>query len=284
MGDAMNCQVVQNKILALPDPRLIPDSLRQHVAGCPACQAWAKQAARLEALLEQLPTPLAPADKKDAMIGDLTSPRPIITRPPATPAPRREPRESPVLTFLRRNAAVVGGLAAAVLVAVGVWWLFPKNGPKPETVMPEDPFLKRIVQRDLQLAKAATPAERLRALGGLADDLSAQARGLARVAGANELNDLARWYDKAVKDGVVNQVEKLPVHAMPPEEEQKLRQELAAKLGETAAEVDKLLGEVPPEAKPALQRIADSARDGQKQLQRVHLQGEPKGLRGQPKE
>src|SRR5262245_46825700 len=163
----MNCQAVQNKILYLPDPRLIPDPLRQHVAGCAACQAWAKQAARLEALLEQLPTPLAPADKKDALIGDLTSPRPIITRPRTAPASgtKPEPRESRVLTFLRRNATVIAGLAAAVLVAVGIWAFLPKNGPKPETAQtPEDPFLKKIVQHDVALAKATKPVERLRIL------------------------------------------------------------------------------------------------------------------------
>src|SRR5207253_11489459 len=106
----MNCQAVQNKILALPDPRLIPDPLREHVAGCAACQAWARQAARLEALVERLPAPAAPADKKGALIDELTGPAPVVARPLAVPA---RPGESPVLSFLRRNAALGAGLAAA---------------------------------------------------------------------------------------------------------------------------------------------------------------------------
>jgi hypothetical protein len=70
----------------------------------------------------------------------------------------------------------------------------------------------------------------------------------------------------------------MPAHAMDPREKLELREELAKKLGETAAEMDQLLGEVPSDAKPALQRIADSARDGQKQLLTVlvNLQGMPK--------
>ena len=259
----MNCQVIQNKILALPDPRLVPDPLRAHVAGCAACQAWAKQAAHLEGLIEQLPAPPAPADRKTVLVGKLVRGEPLTTQPLATPA---QPRES-VLTFLRRNAMVVGGLAAAVLIALGVWAFFPKNGPKPEmAAMPDDPFLKKMVQRDLALAKTKTPAERLQVLGEMADDLSGQARALARVASPDELRDLARWYDKVVKDAILKQAENMPIHAMDLTERQTQFKALADKLGETAAETDKLLGAVPPDAKPALQKIADSARDGQKKL------------------
>jgi hypothetical protein len=259
----MNCQTVQNKILALPDPRLIPDPLRDHVAGCAACQAWARQAARLEALVEQLPAPAAPAGKKVALVGDLTRPGPAVARPLAEPARSGDS----VLHFLRRNAALVGGLAAAVLVALG-GWLYWTRSPKPDMAQPtpEDPFLKKMVERDVALAKADTPAKRLQVLGGMADDLSAQARGLSRVASADELRDLARWYDKVVKDALVKQAEKLPPLAMPEAERQAQFKALADKLGDTAADADKMMGDVPPDAKPALQKIADSAREGQKKL------------------
>ena len=169
---------------------------------------------RLEALLEQLPTPLAPADKKDALIGTLVRGEPIITRPVVV-----QPRESLVLVFLRRNATVIGGLAAAVLVVLGAWAIFPRPG-KPVTAqsLPDDPFLKKIVQRDLALAKANTPADRLQVLSGLADDLSVQARSLARVASPDELRDLAWWYDRVVKDAMIKQAENVPAFAMAPAE------------------------------------------------------------------
>ena len=269
----MNCQVVQNKILAEPDPRLLPERLRLHVAGCEACRAWAEQAARLEALIEKLPAPAAPSAKKAALVSKLERGEPIITRPVTTPAAARSPRESRVsaiIDFVRDNALVIGGLAAAILVAWGAWSLFPRNGPKPEMAMPEDPFLRRIVERDLELAKAESAGKRLHVLSGMADDLSAQACALARVASPEELRDLARWYDKVVNDGLVKQAENLPVRTRTPAEEQARTaalNALAKQLSNTAAETDNLLRSVPPESKPALQKIVDTARHGQKKIE-----------------
>ena len=103
----MNCQVVQNKILAEPDPRLLPERLRLHVAGCEECRAWAAQAARLEALLERMPAPSAPSGKKAALVGKLERGEPIITRPVAAPAVPSSQRVSPMVLlveFVRNNA------------------------------------------------------------------------------------------------------------------------------------------------------------------------------------
>jgi hypothetical protein len=277
----MNCQVVQNKILAEPDPRLLPERLRLHVAGCEACRAWARQAARLEALVEKLPAPAAPSAKKAALVGKLERGEPIITRPVTTPAAARTPRESRFTEFLRNNALIIGSLAAAILVALGAWALFPRNGPKPEmVVIPDDPFLNKIVERDVALAKATTPEERLKVLSGMADDLSAQARGLARVASPEELRDLAKWYGKVVNDGIVKQADNLPTRIQAPAEEQARNAALTAltsQLGITAAETDKLLGSVPPESKPALQKIADTAREGQKRIEIARIDTEMRG-------
>jgi len=272
----MNCQVVQNKIIALADPRLIPDALREHLAGCAACRDWAQQAARLERLLEGLPAPAAPADRKAALVEQITFGAPIITRPLAMPAGQRESRFA---AFLQRNAVVIAGLAAAILIAVGVWNLFPRGGPKPDLTqsIPDDPFLKKMVARDLALAKADTPAKRLVVLGGMAEDLSIQARSLARVASADELRDLARWYDKVVKGAIVKQAEKMHGVTLTPAEVKARAEMLGAltkQLGDTAAETDQLLNSVPPDAKPVLQKIADAARDGQKLIGVVELRGE----------
>jgi hypothetical protein len=274
----MNCQVVQNKILAEPDPRLLSERLRLHVAGCEACRAWAVQAARLEALVEQLPAPAAPSAKKAALVGKLERGEPIIVRPLATPAPASKARESRLMEFVRENALALGGLAAAVLVAWGAWALFPRNGARPEmAAMPDDPFLKKMVERNLELAKADNVGKRMQVLSGMADDLSAQARGLARVASPEELRDIARWYGKVVEDGLVKQAENLPVRIHTPAEEQvraAALNALASQLNDTAAETDKLLASVPPESKPALQKIVDTARHGQKKIELARTQVE----------
>ena len=126
------------------------------------------------------------------------------------------------------------------------------------------------MQRDLALAKANTPTERLQVLAGLAEDLSVQARSLARVASPDELRDLARWYDKVVKGAMVKQAENVPTFTMTPAERtarEALLKSLADKLDETATESEKLSNEVSPEIKRALQRMTESAREGQKKLQ-----------------
>ncbi|WP_439629167.1 hypothetical protein [Gemmata sp.] len=258
----MNCQTVQNKILALPDPRHVPDALRSHVNACAGCRAWAELAGRLEGLVAQLTAPAAPADKKAALIAKLrTQPATVevATEGPAT-----------FRTWVKQNAALVGGLAAAVLVAVGAWAMLGRNGPRPdvELASPRDPFLEKMVQRDVALAKAATPAQKLQALGGLADDLSAEARGLARIASPDELKDVARWFDRVVKEGVVPRAKDLSSDAgSTPAERKAQLADLATRLGHAADEVKKASGEVPPDAKPILERIADTARFGQKKLQ-----------------
>ncbi len=266
----MNCQAVQNQIIALPDPRQLSPTLLAHVASCAACQAWARQAERLEGLLEQLPVPPAPAEKKEAMIGDLMQADPVI-QPMAVPATR----PSFVVVagrFLQRNANAVGGLAAAVLVVVGIAWYANKQpGPKPPDFVQTEkhPLLEKMVARDVALARAETPARRLEVLGGMADDLAGETRGMARVASPSELNDLARWYDKVVKDGIVRQAKEMPLHAMPQPEKRKLLDGLAAKLEADATEADKLSREAPQDAQPTLKRIADTARDGARELARA---------------
>ena len=220
----MNCQTVQNKILALPDPRHVPDALRAHVNACAGCRAWAELAGRLEGLVAQLSIPAAPADKKAALLAKLR------TQPAAVEVAREEP--ATFRAWVKQNATLVGGLAAAAL------------------------------------ARAGTPAQKLVALGGLADDLSAEARGLARIASPDELKDVARWFDRVVKDGLVPRAKDLTTDAgSTPAERKAQLADLAARLGHAADEVKKASGEVPPDAKPVLERIADTARFGQKKLQ-----------------
>jgi hypothetical protein len=259
----MTCQDVQNKILALPDPRRVPELFREHLESCPACLAWWKQAARLEGLLEQLPAPPPPADKKTALIDELTSVGPVIRT-----IPRPAAVDRPLIT--RRMLAYAGGLAAAVLVGVGVWLAVrPSNRPEAPTVAQRYPLLTSVREKNVALSRAETPAKRLEILGGLADDLAAETRSLARVANPEELNELAGWYRRVVNDGIVRQAENLPRHGITPDQKRTLLEGLAARLAETGAEAERLANEAPPESKPALKRIAETAREGQQRLTRL---------------
>jgi hypothetical protein len=155
-----------------------------------------------------------------------------------------------------------------VLLAVGAWAFYPKAGPKPELAeaSPEHPFLKKISQRNVALARTESPREKFQTLAGLTEDLSAEAVALARVASPDDLKDIARWFDRVVKDGMVRQAERMPEHAMPAAERQAEFAALARKLGETAAQTETATAEVAPEARAALERIRDSARFGQRKM------------------
>jgi hypothetical protein len=269
----MNCQAVHDKILNLPDPRVVPDALREHIAGCEVCRAWMEQAARLESLLAQLPVSPALGNKKAEMIEDLVRNDPVIIRPLAIPS--RRSLADTVLKLLHENRTVMGGLAAAVLVVLGGWWLLTHSGPAPAPTIVEaqkDPFLEKMVRWDVDLAKAKTPADRLQILVSMADGLSTQARSLARVANADDFAEFNRWIDK-VKDGIVKQAEKVPMDTLPQRNERREQFDaLATKLAEAASQAEKLES-VPDHAKPTLQKIARSAREVGEKLQAMAKAG-----------
>jgi hypothetical protein len=257
----MICQSVQARILALPDPRRLPDAFRAHVDGCPDCAAYWKQTARLESLVAALPVPPAPAGKKTALLEDLAAEGLVF--PKVTAPPRR------AWSLPRPPAKALAGLAAAVLVAVGIW-SGVKNGKQPPVVQkqpaPRHPLLEKVVQRDLALAKAKTPNDRLDALAGLAEDLAAESRGLALVAGADEMRELADWFRTVVADGVVEQAGRVPPHALTPDQRRQLLDRLTARLTEAGKAAEQAAKDSPPHAQPALRSIADTARDGQTKL------------------
>ncbi|HEY3787473.1 MAG TPA: hypothetical protein VGL71_01405 [Urbifossiella sp.] len=265
----MNCQSLQNRILALPDPRQVPETLREHLSACPACSAWWKQAIRLERLLAQLPAPAAPSDKKAALIDELTAAGPVIRSIPAIPRPSG--RSIFVRAWSQPAVRTIAGLAAAILIVVS-GWMMTRPGPGPEGIVkekPRDPFLEKIVQRDLALAQAKSSEQRLEVLGTLADDLSAEARSLSKIANPDELRDLSGMFQKVVNDGIVEQVRRIPEHALTQTQKRELLQKLSAKLDDAGQQAERAALESPTHSQPALKTISTTARDGQEKLKAI---------------
>lgn len=260
----MTCASVQAKILSLPDPRRLPDAVRGHVDACPDCAAYWKQAARIEALVAALPVPPAPGNKKATFLEDLAAE--ALVFPKVTPAPRR-PWSIP-----RPPAKALAGLAAALLVAVTVWAAV-RNGKQPPPLVkgpaPKHQLLEKVVQRNVALAKAKTPTDRLDALAGMAEDLAGESRGLALVASAAEMKELADQFRTVVADGVVANADKVPPHALTPDQRRALLEKLTTRLAEAGTAAEKAAQESPPHAQPALRSIADTARDGQTKLRAI---------------
>jgi hypothetical protein len=260
----MNCQAIQNQILNLPDPRELTPALREHVLTCAACQAWARSAALLESLLERLPVPSAPGDKKEALLGELMQADPVI-RTLAMPATR--PGFGAVAgRFLRRNATYVGGLAAAVLVAFGAYLLWPRTPPDvvKAPAPQKHPLLEKIVASNTAIARADSSKRKLEVLSDMADYIANDTRGMARIASGSDLRQMAGWYDDVVTNGMVKQAEK-PID-LPAEDKTRFLNSLADKLKADATEAEKLSREAPQDAQPALQRMAATARAGEKAI------------------
>ncbi len=254
----MNCQSLQNRILALPDPRQLPENLREHVDACPACLTWWNRAIHLERLLAHLPAP-APSDKKAVLLDELNAVGPVIK---SIPSLQRH------ASWSLPGARTLAGLAAAVLIAVG-GWMMTRPGAKIADAKqsgPSDPFLTKIVQRDLALAQARSADQRLEVLSGLADDVSAEARSLSKIANPEELHDLSGLFQKVVNEGIVEQVRKLPEHAMTRTQKNALLQKLTTQLSEAGLHAEEAARESPPHAQPALKSISDTARESQVKL------------------
>ena len=267
----MNCQSVRNRILSLPDPREVPDALRTHLNGCPECQRWWHQAARLERLLSQLPAPPAPVGKKEALIDELTATGPVI-RTPVT-APR--PAATPGLAFLRRNWKPAAALAASVLVVLSGWLLWPRSGHQQVVAAPQHPLLAKVVHRSIELTRATDPETKLKGYGDLADDLSAETRSLARVATEDDVKLLAGWYEKVVNGGIVSQAGR-PDRTLTPAERKaraELLNRLAGRLGSAAQETAAVAREAPPDRQRVLQEIVNTAQDGQRKLRKLANEG-----------
>src|SRR5207245_2462067 len=130
--------------------------------------------------------------------------------------------------------------------------------------------VSNLMQRQIELAGAkGDPEKRLEALGGLAGDLAAETRALARVSSAGEMDDMAEWFQKVVEGGIVPRAKELGGRTLTPAEKAarvKLLDGLAARLSDTARDVGGLVPESPEGARPALKRIVESARSGQSEL------------------
>ena len=258
----MKCQAVQNQILALPDPRELPPALRAHVLTCAACQAWARQAARLEGLLEQLFVPPAPAEKKEALLGELMAADPVI-HPMATLATKPHPGRV-AARLLYRNANYVAGIAAAALVVVGIFAIWPKGQP-PTAAAPihKHPLLEKMVGREVAMARADTPVKTLDALKGMAADIANETRGMARLASGAELKQMTGWYEEVVVGGLVPRAQNLPNRILPADKD-RLLDALASELDAEVIETEKVERESPPDAQNALKQLANVARNGEK--------------------
>jgi hypothetical protein len=277
----MNCDAVQNRLLALPDLRRVPDELRGHLDGCPACRAFLARAARLDGLLAAIPVP--PSDEaRAAFLDRVTEAGPIIRRVPTVR--RRDSTAVDLAALLTKNGRwrYVAALAAAVLVLVGGWLAFRGNGPQsgPEVAGRSQPhkLLEGEVRFLVALSKAKTPDARVTAWADVTTDLRNEVEAVYRFADNDQMKALAGLFDKAAERGLLAQA-RLARDQAPADRRQKVLREAITLMTRVDADVAAFLQTSPEQAKPHLKQIRETAGRVRAELTKMEpeLAGVPPG-------
>jgi hypothetical protein len=254
----MNCDLLQRRLLNLERPDRPPAEVQAHLAGCPSCREWQRRLVRLEQRVALLPVPASTA--KGAFVARLRAcPRTPTTRSPNGAGNRGQRRERAL-----KKLAFATSLAAGLVLFAFIWWALQWS--RPERGTPGD-LLTQLVQHDVDLAKADTPSNRLKALGAMANDLQAHAEPLCRQEYADDLAELAGWYKQVVAA--------LPLQARglangDPEK-------LARRLEQSGRDTEELARNVPAPCAGSLHDMASAAQDAARRLAGPEAQSQ--GLR-----
>jgi hypothetical protein len=135
------------------------------------------------------------------------------------------------------------------------------SGPPLATPGISDPLLANLLERDLRLASATTPRERIEILADLAEDLRQGTQQIAPAATQEELKAIACLYEQVVRDGIVKQAQ-----ALPATDRERVLDPIALRLDQTASQVDRLAREVSAQRAEQLQAIITSAHEGKRAL------------------
>ncbi len=266
----MNCDVCQRRLLATANPAAPSREVRKHLARCASCRAFQSRLRRIEHNLPALPVPSTRGKKRflARFLGrPETAPRPAPTTTPTLPLP-----------WWRRQSVLraVGAVAAAVLIGCGVYlgvWLarsVPLPGPnepvaKEEPPVPDQDLVARLLDCDLRLAKAGTPRQRVETLAELADTLHRESRALSQGDGVQELQALARLYERVIEEGMVRRAKEVPAG----QERREALAPIVAQLAQAEREARQLaerLAQKSARSSDSLRQIAAAAKVGDRQL------------------
>lgn len=211
----MKCDDARHWLLTGRSDAPPPAALERHLQRCARCRRQREQIKRLDAKTGTLAAPPAPADARRRLNARLE-------RTPQQP-PRRAPRWGVPWQRIAAYAA-----AAAVLLTVGCLVGRMTTAPNEQVVQgpPTLPtrvpavtdriaVLPRLVEQDVKLAAATTPAEQMTHLAGLADVLRGEALRLAKDGPREELPVVADLYSRVLRQGVLGRARVIPKEQRP---------------------------------------------------------------------
>ncbi len=262
----MTCKQTRAWLIETDGPERPPVEVRHHLRACPKCRRYRRRLASLHAEVRRAPVPVMGPETRVALLARLQQDPAGPTSREANPAAQSAP---PAPAGSRRLAWILRA-AAVLAIAAGCWWLLSVNrhpdesAPRVEGPTAEVDVLARLVEKHLQLAEGCAPAERLRILADMADDLRAESFRLAlrvRRAGDQTLPVVAELYRQLIRDGVVARARRLPAA-----ERREVLAPVLAGLRRAEEEARKVARGRPVEVAAPLQELASAARDARSQL------------------
>lgn len=264
----MKCESFRNRLLALPSPAAPTPELAAHMATCAGCRAFAARAGKLAALLAALPVPSSEVAKL-AFVESLAVVGPVIqTKPTAPSADPHSGTFRPFRALARRvEAKHVIGIAAALLVAISAWLLWPAGKPPvAEQDGPRQELLAKQNRHLADLASANSADVRLRVWADWTGDLRAATADVYMAADPEDFEALEKMFEKAIRVGVLGSAEKLPPLGAA---RTVVLLNARDKVGAARAELERMSKVAPPTHQARLQRMEAQARDAQQTLTRM---------------
>ena len=257
----MRCTSVQSRLLALPDPAVVPGALQAHLNTCPACQAWHRGLVAVEAALPLLPVPASDGRAKAALLEKLRETRVVPTLAVSRAVEERE-------SFRDRALRWGPAIAVAATVLLGTFAFLSLGGkPTPEVAqLPPDPLLDRMVKHNVALASADTPTQRVETLVQLAGELHPEMLDLAMIETGDGLKNLHILFSD-----VVGGVKEQAAEVNGPQRTAVLTR-VAEQLDEVGQKAEAAFAQARPQARRPFRDSAATARDGSRKIRDI-IQG-----------
>jgi hypothetical protein len=253
----MTCHETRTWLLTSRADAGLPAPLRRHLKQCPACRRRRRRLRQLDRRVVQ--APIAPPQRSSRV--QLQQKLDELRR---GSAPARPSRPLPPCTSRLVAAVVLLAAGLAVLSRVGWQEVRPplSRPPVAQMVPAADSLPDRLIERDLRLANAASPAERFQLLADLSDDLRSEAFRLAREGRTEELRLTAELYGQVVRFGLLAQAAKLP-----PAERLPLVASVQKRLRATEQEADQLAQGMLPYLAEPVRALRTAAQEAQQVLE-----------------
>jgi len=248
----------------------------------------------VEQALTRLPVPdggdLARVAVLEKIKAGQPEPRPVELPPtkvaPAAPRvePRSEPAELPLLPLptpapmleekrrrrwdIGRHASrlwPVGLVAATLLIATVAYFSLRGSKPQDRPSLPADPLLDNLVRLNVELARAQTPADSVKVIVRMADELNLEMREIARAdATGDNMQALEGMYRRVVLKALVEQAGKVERS-----QREAVLGSVAKSLARAGDQAEQTAKEAPEHSAAALREAADTARQGTREMHRL---------------